>query len=230
MARRQGKSKRQTTARTTWPGHPQGGFQLRPDVSFNKEQLSYGWAYVFRHKTLGYLGRIVLQSRPDGQTHVTSEVAGDPDDPMTAKRAAIFTSLSTTLTRQLDMATGGTGQARQAALPPRPAEPQHQVASKHIECEQCGAMVALLIFADHATDQGGLEDYARLMHIHVKRFNVPTWVIGPQTGQEPEPERPADILKIWPQREPIQHLRPDEFNPLLDPLIQGHCRQGRMGW
>jgi hypothetical protein len=54
----------------------------------------------------------VLQGRPDGQTHITSEVAGDPDDPMTAKRAAIFAPLSETLTRQLDIATGGTGQDR----------------------------------------------------------------------------------------------------------------------
>jgi len=192
-------------------------------VSFSKEQLPYGWAYVFRHKTLGYVGRIVLQGRPDGQTHVTSEVAGDPDDPMTAERAAIFTPLSTALTRQLDMATGGAGQGRQAAAPPRPADLPRQVASKHIVCERCGAMVAFLIFADHATDQGGLEDDARLMHAHVKTFNVPTWVIGPPLGNALEPERPADILKIWPRREPIQRLRPDEFNPLLDPLIQGHC-------
>ena len=222
MARRQGKSKRQPTSRA--PRRPQGGFQLPPDVSFSKEQLSYGWAYVFRHNTLGYLGRIVLQGRTDGHTHVTSEVAGDPDDPMTAKRAAIFTPLSTALTRGLDLATGSTGQGRQDAPPARSPESQQMVESKHISCERCGAMVALLIFADHATGQGGLEDDARLMHAHVKRFNVPTWVIGPQTGNDPEPKRPADILKIWPQREPMQRLRPDEFNPLLDPLIQGHCR------
>lgn len=223
MARRKGKSKRQTTVRTTQPRRTQGNFQLPPDVPFSKEPLSYGWAYVFRHKTLGYLGRIVLQDRPDGQTHVTSEVAGDPDDRMTAQRAAIFTPLSTALTRQLDMATGGTGQGRQGTPPPRPSKPQHRVASKHILCERCGAIVAFLIFADHATDRGGLEDYARLMHAQVKRFNVPAWVIGPPTGTEPEPERPTDILKIWPQREPIQRLSPDEFNPLLDPLMQEHC-------
>jgi hypothetical protein len=189
--------------------------------------LSVGWAYVFRHTTLGYLGRIVLQGRPDGQTHVVSEVAGDPDDPMTPQRAAIFTPLSTVLTRQLDIATGGRGDGRQDAPPARLPEPQQVVESKHIQCEQCHAVVALLIFADQATDQGGLEDYARLMHAHVKAFNVPTWVIGPPSGNEPLPERPADIVKIWPQREPLQRLRPAEFNPLLDPLIQGHCGSRR---
>ncbi len=224
MAQRKGTPKRRTTTRATRPQRPQSGFQLPPDVSFSKEQLSYGWAYVFRHKTLGYLGRIVLQGRSDGQTHAISEVAGDPDDPMTAKRAAIFTPLSTALTRQLDIATGGTGQGREAAPPPpRPPEPQQVVESKHIQCERCDAIVAFLIFADDATDPGGLEDVARLMHAQVKAFNVPTWVIVPPTGSEPLPERPADILQIWPQREPVQRLRPDEFNPLLAPLIQRHC-------
>jgi len=62
------------------------GFQLPPDVSVRKERLSGTWVYVFRHTQLGNLGRIVLQGRPDGRTHVTCEVAGDPDDPMTEKR------------------------------------------------------------------------------------------------------------------------------------------------
>jgi hypothetical protein len=30
----------------------QGGFRLPPDVSFNKQPLHYGWAYVFRHVSL----------------------------------------------------------------------------------------------------------------------------------------------------------------------------------
>jgi hypothetical protein len=74
-------------------------FSLPPNVSFRKERLSYGWAYVFRHTELGELGRILLQGRPDGQTHVTCEVVGVPDDPMTAQRAAIFEPLSRKMTR-----------------------------------------------------------------------------------------------------------------------------------
>jgi hypothetical protein len=35
--------------------------------------------------------------------------------------------------------------------------------------------------------------------------------------------RPADILKIWPEREAMQRLRPDEFNPVLDDLAWAHC-------
>ena len=56
-------------------------FTLPKEVSFRKERLSYGWAYIFRHTQLGDLGRIVLQGRSDGRTHVTCEVSGDADDP-----------------------------------------------------------------------------------------------------------------------------------------------------
>jgi hypothetical protein len=33
--------------------------------------------------------------------------------------------------------------------------------------------VALLVFAEDATDPGGLEDYARLMHPKIVELNVP---------------------------------------------------------
>jgi hypothetical protein len=37
------------------------GFQLPQDVSFEKQHLSNAWAYVFRHRLLGEIGRILLQ-------------------------------------------------------------------------------------------------------------------------------------------------------------------------
>ena len=33
-------------------------------------------------------------------------------------------------------------------------------------------------------------------------------------------------LKICPEREAMQRLRPDEFNPLLDQLARAHCADG----
>jgi len=200
-------------------------FQLPPDVSFQKERLSYGWAYVFRHTQLGNLGRIVLQGRPDGRTHLICEVAGDPADPMTEKRAAIFKPLGLELASKFDKATGGTGNVDVPWVdpPPRPPEPQIGVASKLTQCETCGAGVALLIFAEQATDLGGLEDYARLMYPQIAELDLPTWVIGPMVGSGPPPERPADILKVWPEREPVQRMRPDEFNPILEQLATTHC-------
>jgi hypothetical protein len=208
-------------------------FQLPPDVSFRKERLSIGWAYVFRHKELGNLGRIVLQGRPDGRTHVMCEVAGDPDDPMTDKRAEIFKPLGTELARQLDIATGGTGEDRWETPPPRPSEPLQRVATKLMQCETCDAFVALLIFAEDAADRGGLEDYARLMYPKVVELKLPTWVIGPPVDREPSPDSPvalapdcigADILQIWPERKDMGQLRPDEFNAIIKVLATTHCR------
>jgi hypothetical protein len=72
-------------------------------------------------------------------------------------------------------------------------------------------------------DRSGLEDYARLMYQDVARKNLPTYVIGPALGDGPLMDRPADILKIWPEREPIQRLRPDEFNPIIAALARAHC-------
>ena len=203
----------------------QSRFSLPPHISFSKERLSYGWSYVFRHAELGELGRILLQGRPDGQTHVTCEVVGDPGDPMTAKRAAIFEPLSRKMTRQLDMATGGTGEGPSVDPLPHPPDPLQRNASELMQCETCGAGVALLVFADYATDPGGLEDYARLMYPKVVDLNVPTWVIGPPLDTDSPPlEQPALTLKIWPEREPICSLSPNEFNPILDRLMTTHCR------
>ena len=199
-----------------------GGFKLPPDISVRKEYLSGKWVYVFRHKELGDLGRIVFQGRPDGRTNVICEVTGDADDPMTEKRAAIFKPLGVELTRQLDIATGGTGEGESGPLLPGPSASPKQVAAELMQCEKCGANVALLIFADDIIDRGGLEDYARLMHAKVVELNVPTWVIGPTS--EPSPDSPADILKIWPEREDVCQLRPDEFNPFIETLATTHCR------
>ena len=202
----------------------QRGFRLPPDISVRKERLSDTWVYVFRHTQLGNLGRIVLQGRPDGRTNAICEVAGDADDLMTAERAAVFEPLGIELTRQLDMATGGTGEDQSVSSLPGPSASPKRVASKLMQCERCGANVALLIFADDDADRGGLEDCARLMYSKVVELNIPTWVIGPPIESEPSPESPADILKIWPEREAIRQLRPDEFNPIIAALATTHCR------
>jgi len=67
--------------------------------------------------------------------------------------------------------------------------------------------------APKATDPGRFEDYARKMYPQYNRLNVPTWIIGPALGEGPFIDRPADVLKVWPRREPIQRLPPVQFNP-----------------
>ncbi len=68
---------------------------------------------------------------------------------------------------------------------------------------------------------GGLEDYARLMYSKIVELNVPTWVIAPPEGTGREAA--AEILKTYPEREPICKLTPDEFNDRLDRIIAAHC-------
>ncbi|MGH9396900.1 MAG: hypothetical protein ACRD18_08640 [Terriglobia bacterium] len=92
-----------------------------------------------------------------------------------------------------------------------------------MQCERCNAVVAMLIFAPKATDPGHFEDYARKMYPEYTRLNLPAWIIGPALGDGPLMDRPADILKIWPAREPIRCLRPAEFNPIVDELATRHC-------
>jgi len=204
----------------------QGGFRLPPDVSVSQQPLPYGRAFVFRHRLLGEVGRIVLQETGDGRTHLSYEVVGDPADPMTAERAAIFQPLGMELARQMEAATGPTSDAVPSGPPPRPPEPKEVIESRLIPCERCGCMVAMLIFAPQATDAGGFEDYARKMYPEYTRLDLSTWIIGPALGDGPLIDRPADILKIWPARAPIERRRPAEFNSMLDRLVAGHCGLG----
>src|SRR5262249_60524641 len=85
-------------------------FRLPPDVSFEKQRLSNAWAHVFRHRLLGEIGRILLQELGDGRCHISWEVVGDPSDPMTTQREAIFKPLGLELTRQMEAVMGRTSE------------------------------------------------------------------------------------------------------------------------
>jgi hypothetical protein len=74
----------------------------------------------FRHRVLGELGRILLQELHDGRCHISCEVVGDPSDPMTTQRTAIFKPLGLELTRQMETAFGTTPEEAGPADPPPP--------------------------------------------------------------------------------------------------------------
>ncbi len=207
----------------TPPKKRQNDFRLPPGVSMQKEQLPSGWAYVFHHTKLGLLGRLVLQGLPSGHCQVSCEVAGDPADPLTARRRKMLEPVTTELVQRLEAQTATVVGTPWGTPPPSPPPPRRMIESKLMQCERCDAGVALLIFADEATDHGGLEEYAWLMYGQIQATNLPTWIIGPPQGDALLPERPADILKVWPVREPVRRLRPDAFNPLLAALARAHC-------
>ena len=195
---------------------------MPPGVSFRKEVLQGKQAYVFRHVELGDLGRIVVQGLPNGHCHLSSEVAGDPDDPMTAVRKEMFAPLSEQVTSAME-AMLGKGSLDESTSPSSPRNPTEVVESKLIPCERCGNNAALLIFADDATTPGDLEDYARKMYHKYKELDVPTWIIGPPAGELAESRTPTQVMKVWPSREDIVTITADEFNAELDALLGKHC-------
>lgn len=177
-------------------------FLFPPEITCEKCILDDGSTlHVYHHRALGELGRILLEY-DGGRTRTSCEVAGDASDPKHAERDALFSPL----VKEIARASGN-----------------HCIQSKRIPCERCGSTAALLIFAPDGTGPGGFEDYARLMYSEYFRSNTHVWIIGPSLGSGPEPDRPADILKIWPERAAIQRFTPAEFNPLLDRIVAAHC-------
>jgi hypothetical protein len=154
------------------------------------------------------------------ETHISCEIAGDPADPMTAQRRALFEPINMKISDALGKAYAPVAQAPSFQPPPCPANQTEVVESKLIQCQRCDTFVAMLVFAPAAVDTGHLEDYARLMYPEYSRRNLPTWIIGPSSG----PDSPADILPVWPQRQPVQRLTPAQFEPLIDRLASRHCQ------
>ena len=66
--RRSARSGAEQSASAAWKRKT--GFRLPPDVSFEKQRPSGAWAYVFRHRVLGELGRILLQELNDGRCYL----------------------------------------------------------------------------------------------------------------------------------------------------------------
>ena len=198
--------------------------RLPPEISFTKRPLPEGgWSYDFRHRSLGALGHIPLHDLPNGAgTHVSCEVAGDPADPRTTERRAVFQPLGLEITRQMGQATGPHTDPQPVVPPSPPVAPAEVVESKLMQCRTCDAVVAMLVFAPGAADPGGFEDYARMMYPEYSQRGLPTWIIGPALGLGPED--PADILQVWPVRKPIQRLTPGQFNPRIARLASRHCR------
>jgi hypothetical protein len=152
-------------------------FQVPPNITVTRQRLPNGIGYVFRDAELGEIGRLAVEGTPAGETQITSEVAGDPSDPMTQRRLEMFGPLSQELTGILELMRG---RGREAPLPVRKPQPVGEVPCEEVRCETCGRMVAFLVFADEATNAGIFEDYARLMYPHYARHDVPTYIIGPE--------------------------------------------------
>ena len=110
----------------------------------------------------------------------------------------------------------------QSVKPNKAAVPDEAIESSLIPCEHCGEWAAQLIFADDSADENELEACARKMLGQYSHLNVPTWIIGEPLGT-PGFDTKTRILKVWPNREPIQLKTANEFNEELDELVARHC-------
>lgn len=172
-----------------------------PEITCKKYILDDGACeHVFHHRTLGELGRIRIEER-SGSTHIGGLVTGDTETPLHVQRDALF--------RRLMEAFARAGNRR-------------CFQDKHMPCERCGAIAASPIFID-GTERCDLEDCARMMYPEYSRGTAPVWIIGPPVRSGPEPERAADILKVWPKREPMRRMRPAQFNPICERIVAEHC-------
>ena len=186
-----------------------------------KEILPDGAAYVFRHRDMGVLGRIRLHERGAGGSHLVCETAGDPADPATARRAAIFEPLGRAIAAMFP--TDAAAVARGERPPPPPFDPGQLVRSERITCVECGETVAYVTFAVDATDHGPLEDCARRMYSQHASWNLPAWIVGPVRGSRTRARGVADVLPAWPVRGAVVAMTGDQFDAMLDDLVDRHC-------
>lgn len=196
--------------------------QLPAGVTFQKEVLSYGTVYIFRHGQLGLLGRIILQETQTGQCHISYEIAGQGTDPMTAKREVIIVPILEQIMAKMGQAFGEV--PTDIPPPSRPPASGEYVTSKMLTCPKCDAGVVFLIFADGAKNVGEMEDYARKMSEKVKEINLPTYIIRPAASKENSADLPADIMKIWPEREAVEYVKHiDDFHSTISIFVGSHC-------
>ena len=92
------------------------------------------WAFVFRHKEVGELGRLRVQ-QVRGQTRISSEVVGDPADPMTKKRQATLEPLTSKISDEMVRFTGEP--EKTTPPPPSPKDQGEVVASRLLQCNHC---------------------------------------------------------------------------------------------
>jgi hypothetical protein len=198
-------------------------FCLPSEVTVSRDSVSDGVAYVFRHRRLGLLGRLVATDYPGQQTLLNAEVAGDESDPMIAERRAILEPLIEQLEATMATRLGQNLPPRLPATPVRVAGPTtHRIPAQLLQCRRCNAAVGHLIFVEDASLT--LDDHARLMYQRIQDLRLPTWIIGPPPGPGEPTDQPAEILKVYPVREPPQRLSPEVFRALIDPLTDQHCQ------
>jgi hypothetical protein len=196
-------------------------FKLPKEISYQKTTLANGEvAYVFRHETLGELGRLRVAGTTGNQTHIQAEVIGAENDPLTALRKSVFEPIARVFIDTLETVKG---KGRQTALIPSSGE-AHVIESKLMPCKQCGHPAAMMINTGAETP-GELADYARLMHKKILDLQIPTWVVGfeKEVKVKGKLTGKALVAMVWPFNKKAEMCFADDFNKEMDSYIHAHC-------
>ena len=101
---------------------------------------------------------------------------------------------------------------------------QKRVESKLFQCLKCIEHCVMLIFAPDARDNNDLRAYVRCLEDHMKNYDVPTWIIGPEING-PTDDEPAYTLKAWPKMgDEVFMIRASEMNKIIAEHEAIHCR------
>lgn len=195
-------------------------FKLPEEISFKRD----GNQYIFRHKTMGELGKLVVTGLGKN-THFASFVSGNEDDPMTLKRKEILEPITTAMIAEVEKQTKAKDVVGidPKSFTPKVTKESYNIVAKHIPCAKCNKIVGHLIFADDATNEGMFEDYYRIAFPKIKEFNVPTWIIGKEEIN-PASNIISYTKKVWPEKENAVKIDFKKFNAMLDHLHFNHCK------
>jgi hypothetical protein len=200
---------------------PKAPFSMPAGVTSTREPIAGGFAYVFRHEELGNLGRLLVQEESRGRTHLTGEIAGDPDDPMTMRRRAILEPIIDELNRQLSQQYG---EETPSSRPPSTGSQGEVIESQVIPCLRCDKAVAMLVFTlNVGTEPDDIEDVTRLMYPNIRKMDVPTFAVGATFVAGSDRREVANIRQVWPERGELLQLTEKELNAKLDEYVNKHC-------
>ena len=101
---------------------------------------------------------------------------------------------------------------------------QKRIETKLFQCLKCNEHCIMLIFAPDARENNDMRAYARSLQDHMKKYDVPTWIIGPEING-PTDDEPAYTLKAWPKMgDKVLMIRPSEMNKIIVEHEAMHCR------
>ena len=195
-------------------------FQLPPEIIIQQEQHGEKFSYIFRHNTLGELGRLVL-SEYMGQSHFSSEVTGDQYDPLTQKRREILEPLTKSVIAEVEKKLGKPpsdlvpSKNYDHGVPPSQATFEGHL----LPCVKCEKTVAHIIYS-RGTTSGETEDCYRMMYSKLKEVNLPTWIVGHENRLSGD----VLVLKSWPERDKqASWVNGNNFDVMIKKIQNSHC-------